>query len=55
MVTDADLALNQLITSAPLRMSASFKTDGPTTEMEARPGVTLAALLTLRAYGRVPG
>jgi len=27
----------------------------PTSELEARPGVTLAALLTLRAYGRVPG
>ena len=27
----------------------------PTTEVEARPGVTLAALLTLRAYGRLAG
>ena len=27
----------------------------PTVELEARPGRTLAALLTLRAYGRVPG
>jgi hypothetical protein len=27
----------------------------PTNEMEARPGVTLDALLTLRAYGRIPG
>jgi hypothetical protein len=27
----------------------------PTSELEARPGVTLAALLTLRAYGRIPG
>ena len=27
----------------------------PTSEMEARPGMTLTALLTLRAYGRVPG
>ncbi len=27
----------------------------PTVELEARPGMTLAALLTLRAYGRLPG
>jgi hypothetical protein len=27
----------------------------PTSEMEARPGMTLTALLTLRAYGRIPG
>jgi hypothetical protein len=27
----------------------------PTSTMEARPAVTLAALLTLRAYGRLPG
>jgi hypothetical protein len=27
----------------------------PTSETEARPGVTLAALLTLRAYDRLPG